>query len=60
MKYLLRDIKYHFENFINIQRLKIRFSNSIIRKPLQVAFDNLNNIHISNKVFIDVKSVTMR
>jgi acetyltransferase-like isoleucine patch superfamily enzyme len=36
--------------------MKLRFKNSDIRDPLQVYYSDLNNIHISNNVFIDVKS----
>ena len=33
-------------------RLKIRFRNSTILRPLEVSLSNLDNVHISNNVFI--------
>jgi len=33
-------------------RLKIRFRNSRILRPLEVSLSNLDNVHISNNVFI--------
>ena len=33
-------------------RLKIRFRNSTIRRPLEVYLSSLDNVHISNNVFI--------
>ena len=56
MRALLRDWNYNLRNYQNILRIKLKFKNSTIRNPLQVAYSDLNNIHISNNVFIDVKS----
>ena len=39
-------------NKTNSIRLKIRFRNSTILRPLEVDLDNLDNVHISNNVFV--------
>jgi len=40
-------------NRTNLVRLKIRFRNSTIRRPVEVSLSNLDNVHISNNVFIN-------
>lgn len=57
MKALLREQLYFIKNFYKTYRLKITLKDSILRGPLQVNYSNLNNIHISKRVFIDVKSI---
>ena len=56
MKVLLRDPVYFIKNLYKIIKFKLKFNNSFIRDPLQIDYTSLNNIQISNKVFIDVKS----
>lgn len=50
---LLRDYAYLFKNLRNTLRLKIRFKNSSIRFPLQISYSDINNIYLSENVFID-------
>ena len=57
MKALLREQLYFIKNLYKIYRLKNKFKGSILRGPLQVDYSNLNNIYISKRVFIDVKSI---
>jgi len=54
---LFRGIKSLIKNQKNILRLKVRFKNTYIRRPLQISFTNINNIFISKKVFIDSRVI---
>ena len=56
MRGLVNDWLYFFNNYLKVVQLKLKFGKANIRDPLQVAFSNINNIHISRDVFIDVKS----
>jgi acetyltransferase-like isoleucine patch superfamily enzyme len=56
---LLRDYLYYFKKKWNDYKFKLKFKDATILNPSQLSYSNLNNIQISDNVYIDVQ-VTMR
>jgi acetyltransferase-like isoleucine patch superfamily enzyme len=55
----LRDHKNNLKKKHSILRFKIKFKNSTIINPNQLSYSNINNIHISENVYID-SHITLR
>jgi len=51
-RYILMNLPSSINNLKEMLRLRIRFSGSVIRNPLVLWYSNLDNIHISDNVFI--------
>jgi acetyltransferase-like isoleucine patch superfamily enzyme len=54
---LLRDYLFFLRNVRNIIRLKIMCKYADIRDPLQISYNDIRNIHISDNVYIDSKAI---
>lgn len=56
-RHILREKIPFISSLTNMLRFRIRFRKSVIRKPLEILFSNLNNLQISDNVVINARAI---